>query len=188
MLQITLPEQEWYDDETEMFYTEPPLDLVLEHSLLAVSGWEAKWRKPFLSLLGDDGLSSEELLDYFGFMIVEPSYLLLQNRRSVLARFSSENISDLLAYLNDTPTATTIQNADYTPSRRMITSELIYCWMIGVGISKDYETWNLHRLLTLINVAAIELNPNKEKMSKADTARYYRELNERNKARLGTKG
>lgn len=188
MLQITIPEQEWYDDKMEKFYTEPPLDLVFEHSLLAVSGWEAKWRKPFLSLLENRGLSSEELLDYFGFMIIEPSHLKPKDRLLVLSRFSSENISELLSYLNDTPTATIIQNSDYTPSRRMITSELIYCWMIGLGISKDYETWNLHRLLTLINVAAIELNPNKEKMSKADTARYYRELNERNKARLGTKG
>lgn len=188
MIQITLPEMEWYDDKTEMFRTESPLSLTMEHSLLAVSGWESKWRKPFLSLLDNGGLSSEELLDYFGFMIVEPSYLLYQNRRSVLIRFSPENMSDLLVYLNDTPTATTIQNNNYSPSRRLITSELIYTWMIGLGISKDYETWNLHRLLTLINVASIELNPNKEKMSKADAARHYREVNERNKARLGTKG
>lgn len=185
MLTITLPEREWFNEETDEFCIDPPLELELEHSLLSIFHWESKWKKPLLSLLSHGGLSSEELLDYFGFMVIDPPI----QRNTILVRFSPENLQSILLYLDDSQTATTVTERQQTRgSDRMITSELVYTWMIGLNIEKAYETWNINRLLMLIRVVSIELNPNKSKMSSKNAASMQRDLNERNKALLGTKG
>ena len=48
MLQITIPEQELWDEEKEEFLYIKSYTLCLEHSLLSVSKWESKWKKPFI--------------------------------------------------------------------------------------------------------------------------------------------
>ena len=49
MLQITIPEREYFDEESEQFFYIKRQTLSLEHSLLSVKKWESKWKKPFLS-------------------------------------------------------------------------------------------------------------------------------------------
>lgn len=186
MLRITLDPWEWYDEEKEEFVTDPPLVINMEHSLLSVSQWESKWKKALLPLLTNGGLTSEELLDYFGCMVVDPPTL---DITQLLIRFSPENMKKVLEYIDDPQTATVITDRKQSKSKnRLITSELIYCWMIGWQMDKSYETWNINRLLTLIRVVSIELNPNKEKMSSRDAAAMQRSINEINKAKLKTKG
>lgn len=188
MLFITLPPREWYDDE-EGFSTEPAIQVSMEHSLLAISRWEAKWKKPLISYLAKHGgeLSAEELLDYFGHMIVSPP--VYPNYESIISRFSPENIKTILEYLNDSQTATVIRdNTESKPKpKRLITAELVYCWMATSGLGKEYETWNINRLSTLINVISIEAGP-KKKMSARDAAALQRQINERNRARYNTRG
>ena len=85
-------------------------------------------------------------------------------------------------------TATTFGKDDKGPmNREVITSELIYYWMIAQNIPFECRKWHLNRLLTLIRVCNVKNNPPK-KMSKADIARRQRELNEQRKKKLGTKG
>ena len=48
MLKITIPEQEFWDEEKEKFVRTKSVTLQLEHSLVSLSKWEAKWHKPFL--------------------------------------------------------------------------------------------------------------------------------------------
>lgn len=187
MLELTLPEREWFDDNTEEFVTEPSMNVVLEHSLYAISLWESKWKKPFLYLLSTNGVPPEGFLDYMALMIVEPKSAC--GSLSVITRLTSKQIEEVFAYIGDSPTATTINDREkQSRSNRYITSELIYAWMAMSGLEKSYEMWNVTRLLTLINVISIESNPNKKKMPKREVANMYHDINERNKKKLHTNG
>lgn len=186
MLRITLDAREWYDEDKEEFITDPPLVVDMEHSLLSISQWESKWKKALLPLLADGGLTSEELLDYFGYMVIDPPNDITQ----ILIRLSPENMKNILEYIDDPQTATVItdRKAGQPKKGRLVTAELVYCWMIGSQMDKEYERWNINRLLTLIRVVSIELNPNKDKMKSRDVAAMQRNINEINKAKLKTKG
>ena len=48
MLTITVPATESFDPITETFFDTKEQKLTLEHSLLSIAKWEAKWGKPFL--------------------------------------------------------------------------------------------------------------------------------------------
>ena len=45
--------------------------VVLEHSLLTLSEWEAKYKKPFLSDLPEHKKSEEETIDYIRMMVLD---------------------------------------------------------------------------------------------------------------------
>ena len=67
MLKLTVPAFEQFNDETGEFITTRQQTFQLEHSLVSLSKWESKWRKPFLST-GDK--SQEETLDYIRCMTI----------------------------------------------------------------------------------------------------------------------
>ena len=48
MLDITIPGLEYYDEENNEFIYYDAETVQLEHSLVSISKWEAKWCKPFL--------------------------------------------------------------------------------------------------------------------------------------------
>ena len=49
MLQILIPKTELWDSSKDEFVTVKEQTITLEHSLVAISKWESKWMKPFLS-------------------------------------------------------------------------------------------------------------------------------------------
>ena len=59
MLEIKIPETELFDG-VETFIHVKEQTLRLEHSLVSLSKWESKWRKPFLS----KKRTTEESIDY----------------------------------------------------------------------------------------------------------------------------
>ena len=61
-------------------------------------------------------------------------------------------------------------------TNEIITSELVYYWMISYGIPMDAEKWHFNRLLTLIRIFSIKESTD-NKMSKKDTLRHYAALN-----------
>ena len=63
MLRITVPAREFYDESTEEFVEIKEQTLVMEHSLISISKWEAKWKKPYLS--EDVKKTDEEEKKYF---------------------------------------------------------------------------------------------------------------------------
>ena len=90
-------------------------------------------------------------------------------------------------YIYDPMTATTINDKTGTKNRRIITSEIIYYWMIELGIPVEFQKWHLNRLMTLIQVCNIENKP-KKKMSRRELYNRNSSLNAMRKAKLNTSG
>lgn len=184
MLEIEVPETEFYDEESNTFITYEAVTLRLEHSLSSLSKWEMKWKKPFLSNLPEHQKTVEELYDYVRCMSLEPV------EDSVLKRIPPTAFESIQEYIEDPMTATTIKDDTKNKSKTFDTSEVIYYWMIEMGIPFECQDWPLNRLLMLIRVCSVkraEAN-GKGSMSKREIMERNRRLNEERKARMKTKG
>ena len=181
MLQLVIPEKEWWDEKNEVFIRTKGAALQLEHSLVSVSKWESKWNKPFLK--ADDEKTREETIDYIRCMTIN------RNVDSYVYKcLSNENLLEVTKYIESPMTATTFPVRRKTGrSREIVTSELIYYWMIIYGIPFECQKWHLNRLLTLIEVCERKSAP-AQKMSKGEILRRNRELNAARRAKLHTKG
>lgn len=185
MLTITIPAHDAYDlwDPIEEQFIPIPAQkeqkLQLEHSLVSLSKWESKWHKPFLSKTDK---TNEETIDYIRCMTVTPNV-----RDDVYYRLTKENIDEIYKYINDPMTATTFSNTDKKINREIITSELIYYWMVAQNIPVEFQKWHLNRLLTLIRVCNVKNTPPK-KMSKKEIMNRNAALNAERKKQLNTKG
>lgn len=181
MLVLTLNKQEFFNEQTQEFFTLPEETIHLEHTLVSLSKWESHFEKPFI---GDEGLSQEETIYYVQCM----SETTLPD--SLLKRLDSSHVVEINKYLEKSHTATWFSDRSKKKQNRnskKITSELIYYWMIALNIPIECETWNLNRLMTLIKVCNIESQPPK-KMSRATAAARARELNKARREQLGTSG
>lgn len=180
MLRITIPAAEYWDEEKEQFVYVKEQKLQLEHSLVSLSKWESKWEKPFLS---EGDISYEEMVDYIRCMTITQNV-----DPEVYNRLTYENIKEIDDYINSAMTATTFSDdKKKSTSRKIITSEIIYYWMIAHDIPPEYQKWHLNRLLTLIKVCNIESQP-KKKMSKRDTLKQNSTINAARRKRLNTRG
>lgn len=185
MLKITIPPQELWDETNERFINVKEQQLTLEHSLVSVSKWEAKWKKPFLS---SEAKTPEEAIDYVKCMTitqnVDPEVY------KYIPGFVMKEIND---YIDDPMTATTFNtyqdgNLKKTYSKsQVITSELIYYWMVALEIPWECQKWHLNRLLTLIRVCNIKNQPDK-KMSKRDILNSNAKRNAARRSKLHSKG
>lgn len=183
MLQITVPAREFFDEEKQEFFELKEQHLVLEHSLISISKWEAKWKKSYFN---SDDKTQEEVLDYLRCMTVSP-----QSVNPLVYRvLTPENLKDITDYINDPMTATTINDSGMKKGRgrQVVTSELVYYWMIAQNIPTEYEKWHINRLLTLIRVCSIKNDPNPKKMSRSAIAKQNRAINAARRAKYGTKG
>lgn len=179
MLTIHLLGQELYDEANGEFITLKGVELELEHSLVSLSKWEAIHEKPFL---GPGDKTQDEVLSYVRAMILSPEV-----PENITDRFSPGDFDKINRYIDSKMTATWFNEAPAPPSREVITSELIYYWMIAFSIPMACENWHLNRLLTLIRVCNIKNQPPK-KMGKNDIAARNRALNAQRKAKFGTNG
>ena len=180
MLTITIPAQELFNDRTQRFFTTKEQTLVLEHSLVSLSKWESKWHKPFLT---PNEKTTEETIDYIKCMTIT------QNVDPTVYNFLSQsNIQEINNYIQDPMTATTFHNDNQQGrAKEVITSELIYYWMIALNIPMECQKWHLNRLLTLVRVCNVKNAPPK-KMSKRDVASRYASLNAARRNKLNSKG
>lgn len=181
MLQITIPATEMWDEINERFVRTKEQTLSLEHSLVSVSKWEAKWHKSFLS--SKEPKTMEETLDYIMCMT------LTQNvNPEVYSRLSRENFKAINDYIENPMTATQIyENKGGGHNQEKITSELIYYWMIALNIPMECQKWHLNRLLTLVRVCNIKNKPPK-KMSKRQLMSRNASLNAARRQRMNTSG
>lgn len=182
MLKLVVPATEVYDEELEKFRTYPERTLILEHSLVSISKWEAKWCKPYLN----STLTPEESRDYVKCMT------LTQNvPDDVYLRLTSQNIRDIDAYISAPMTATVVNNSEIKKKPvfgkgQIITSEVIYGWMVAFRIPSEYQKWHLSRLMMLIEVCNAQQNPKKK--PKKQTAKDYSQINKERLKKFGTKG
>lgn len=179
MLTVTIPAQELFNEATQEFVTSKECTLQLEHSLVSVSKWESKWNKPFL---GKDQKTTEQTLDYIKCMTIT------QNVKPEVYMFLTEkNISDIDNYINAAMTATTFADMNNAPNREIVTSEIIYYWMISLNIPMECQKWHLNRLLTLIRVCNVKNAPPKKMSGKAIMERNAA-LNAARRKKLNSKG
>jgi hypothetical protein len=179
MLNITIPAVELYDDIKEEFIIIKEQKLQLEHSLVSLSKWESKFKKPFL---GKETKSNDETIEYIKCMTIT------QNVNDDIYKYiTSKTLSEVSKYIEDNMTATTFNRDQKTINREIITAEIIYYWMIALNIPFECQKWHLNRLLTLINVCNLKNTPPK-KMSKKDIASRNAALNAARKKSLNSEG
>ena len=184
MLKIIIPLAETFDEDKSEFVVVDSFELKLEHSLLSVSKWEEEFEKPFL---GKDEKTVEETLFY-----IQECMLLGKNPPGeIWEKLSKGNVESIQTYINGKRTATWFNEP---PERRpmglrnqIITSEVIYGWMVGLKIPFETQSWYLNRLFTLIKVCNEQTKPPK-KMGRAETARQQHALNEKRKAEMRSRG
>ena len=181
MLQIKVPlSVEGWDEDKEEFVEAKYQTLILEHSLVSLSKWESKWCKPFFS---KEDKTVEEIVDYVKFMTITKNV-----NPDVYNHLDTDNINQINAYIESPMTATTFSEDSHSKnSREIITSELIYYWMISLQIPFECQKWHLNRLLTLIRVCNVKNAPPK-KMSKRDIISRNAALNAARRKQLNTKG
>lgn len=182
MLFLHLDNVELFNNDTNEFVTLEAKDVCLEHSLDAISKWEAFFKKPFLSE-DPKAMTMEEDRYYIKCM---SSDTMDDNDIKFL---SSENRKKIDDYLEDKHTATWFSdNKDKGSSKKeIVTSEIIYYWMIEAGIPFECDKWNINRLLTLIRVCGIKMRGDK-KMSKKDIMAQNRLLNAQRRAKTNSRG
>ena len=179
MLQIIVPATEQWDEIKQEFVYTKETTLQLEHSLVSLSKWESKWCKPFLS---KEDMTAEETIDYIRCMTITQNI-----NPEVYTCLSDENITQVRDYIQAPMTATFFRKENGPPSREIITSELIYYWMIALNIPFECQKWHLNRLLTLIRVCNIKNQPAKRR-SQREIMEYNTSLNEARRKKLNSKG
>lgn len=180
MLQITIPETEKWDEEKQEFIYIAARTLQLEHSLISLSKWESKWCKSFISRFGE---TNEEVIDYIKCMTLTKNV-----DPNVYECLTQSNLEEIKRYINAPMTATTFrEDKSSKPNREIITSELIYFWMVANNIPFECQKWHLNRLLTLIRVCDIKNTPPK-KHSKREIMSRNAALNAARRQQLNTRG
>lgn len=159
MLPIELQSREFYDEQNNRFFTIKGRKLVLEHSLVSISKWESKYKKPWFS---EEQKTIEETRYYIQCMTITQNvppetYILITN----------DIVSQVNEYLNDPMTAAKFTNLKgrRRNNGEYITSETIYYWMIMFNIPDKCEKWHINRLIALITMCS-EKNKDQKKMSK----------------------
>lgn len=180
-IHVAIGEEQVLEKDNEVLFIDPETtSLDLEHSLVSLSKWEAKWEKPFLSSVEK---TDEETFDYIYSMILTPNV-----PRDFLNLLSNDNIREINEYINKKMTATWFSNEEKPKqSSQTITSELIYSWMVALQIPIECEVWHLNRLITLVRIINQQNQP-KKKMTRAEALAQQREMNAKRRAELGTSG
>ena len=162
-LTINVQPKELFDEDTQRFINVKETKLVMEHSLLSISKWEAKYKKPFLVEGALDTLDKK--LYYFECMTINDTMTATWFREDKPKPGSK----------NGKP-----------KQKEVLTSEVIYWEMIALQIPIEFQKWHLNRLITLIRVCNAKNNP--EKMSKKDILAQNAALNKARRAKTHSKG
>ena len=184
MLQIIVPatEYELFDENTYEFINVKTKEQVLqlEHSLISLSKWESKWRKPFLT---KEQKTKEETLDYIRCMTLNSV------SPDVYKHLTKENLEDIEKYINAPMTATTVNDGESGSKvgGEQVTSELVYYWMVALNIPFECQKWHLNRLIMLIRVCNVKNKPPK-KMSKREIMSRNAALNAKRRQKHNTRG
>jgi hypothetical protein len=176
---IKIPEQELFVPP-DRFINLKETTIKIEHSLVAISKWESKWHVPFLD--PNTEKTNEMMIDYIRCMTIT------QNVDPMVYDFLPLDVlKEINEYIDDPMTATWFKNTPHGRNGEIVTSELVYYWMIAQNIPPEYDKWHFNRLMTLIRVCS-EKNAPSKKMSKRDILGQNRALNAARRKASGSKG
>ena len=122
------------------------------------------------------------MLDYIRCMTITQNV-----KEYVYSGLTSENIEAINNYIDASMTATTFGESSSDGGREIVTSELIYYWMISLNIPMECQKWHLNRLLTLIRVCNVKNTPPK-KLSRQELMSRNAALNAARRKQLNSKG
>lgn len=160
--------------------TLPAVELTMEHSLLSISKWESITEKAFY---GRDEKTAEDMVLYIDHM------LLTENPPTdLINRLKKSDFERITNYINSKQSATTFLQETQKKSLEIITSELMYYWLVQFRIPfHPTETWHINRLFSLVQICGKKQEKPK-KQSPQQIAAKYREINEQRRRELGTSG
>ena len=177
MLELDVALDDNYDESTETFGASKFFRVKLEHSLVSVSKWESVWE---ISFLHNEKMTQEQTISYLKMMILNDDV-----PPEVFRKLVENYIPTVNDYIAAKQTASTVPENPNTPKdREIITSELIYYWMIELGIPMEAQYWHLKRLLMLVRVVNFKKDPKATKMSVKDR----RALNKARQKQFNTRG
>lgn len=182
MLQLAIKGMEYYDSVTETFTTVPDCTLQLEHSLVSLSKWESRWKKPFLT---DGEKTKEETVDYVRCMTINSV------RPEVYSCLTNDDLNMISEYIKDPYSATTFHSVENAPKpkgkKETMTAELIYYYMIAANVPFECQKWHLNRLFALLRICGIKQSPPK-KMPRKDLYKRNSSLNAARRRATNTSG
>ena len=186
MLTIVVPKQTMFDERTYRFVeVTKETTLRLEHSLVSLSKWEEKWKKPYLTKRNNK--TQEEFIDYIRCMTITQNV-----DPNVYFGLTAENYQEIADYINDPMSARVLTKLPQKGRSETVTNELLYYYMFSFNIPKECEKWHLNRLLNLINLFSDKNRSEKERkrsqrMTQSDLIERDR-LNEERKKMFKTRG
>lgn len=182
MLALEIVTEQGFNEKDNKFVPLSSVRVEFEHSLVSLSKWESKHKKPFLSRDPKHKKTKEETLDYLRCMIINdvPPEII-----NYTTKAQGEIINN---YIADPMTATWFAD-DKTPSRQteIHTAEVLYYYMVTLGIPWEAQYWHINRLITLIKVISAKNAPPK-KRSASEMAAERRALNEQRLRAFKAKG
>ena len=176
---ITIPGQELFIPPDRFIHTEE-VTIKIEHSLVAIAKWEAKWHVPFLDPNTDK--TNEMMIDYIRCMTISQNV-----NPEVYKYMPPEVLKEINDYIDDPMTATWFNNTKEKGSREIVTNELIYYWMIAQNIPMECAKWHFNHLMTLIRVCS-EKNAPQKKMSRREIYSQNKALNAARRKAMNSKG
>lgn len=179
MLKLLVSEKEVFSNFIEEFIKVPETTLRLQHSLVSISRWESTYKKPFLMT---KDLQGPEFLAYVQAMTIDQNVDL-----NVYTSLSESEQAKIIEYIQDPYSATSFRDKSNKPSREIITSELIYYWMINFGIPIEAQKWHLNRLLALIKICVMKSAKGSKKPA-SEIAKRNRAINSARKQRYNNPG
>lgn len=170
MLELTV-----YDSGTKVV-------LGFEHSLLALSKWEAKTQ---IAFLGSRQKTPEQMINYFQAMLVSP-----EQDPNLVYRLDPGQLEELTNYINASQTATTTPapDEDKKQAKTVNTSEVMYSWLVACKIPfHPVETWHISRMTALVERVQFNNAPPK-KVNRVQALTDWARINAENKKRFGSNG
>ena len=176
---ITIPAQEFFIPP-DRFVNTKETTIKIEHSLVSIAKWEAKWHVPFLDEHTEK--TNEMMIDYIRCMTIS------QNVDPAIYDYLPPDVlQEINDYIDNPMTATWFKDNKSKGRGEVVTNELVYYWMIAQNIPLECEKWHFNHLMTLIRVCS-EKNAPQKKMSKRDIYSQNKALNAARRKATGSKG
>lgn len=181
-IEIVVPDSEFWDSEKEEFFRVKGCVIRMKHSLLSISKWEMKWKKPFLH--PKYVMTDEELKDYYKCMTITQNV-----NPYVYECITPEDRKRIAQYIETPMSAYAPMDKKKGGAKRSIVSERIYYWMTAYNIPQAYEKWHLSRLLNLLDIANdANSAENNKKIPTSEVFRQNHSLNQARRKALNSRG